>query len=368
MPQRLIVLAKPHYSDQKLDWFILKDAEVSQYGQFALCELSYLVEHSPSDVVVVPAVEHVHARKLNAEKIKDRHLKHSIRFIMEPFIGNAIDDNHISHIKLGKSVYGFAIRNEDLAYCEEIAKLFPDADVRIIPMQAGVLQTDFSQGPSKFLGRDFTLESDGQICFQPYVQPSKNPLLVDDLPASDLLQMFKVKGTPCLSLIKKRKASSGWLTWKLAASLMVCLGASSLYSINLEANKYLSASDKIKSDIEDHFTKLFPDEAIVSLNRQVQIKLNDVRNKDEVSQSINAYETLNKLELVAKQARRSSVVSVQFSEDTGTVNFDLASPSLDANSAFTTRLANYGAKVTLNKTSNQDGQFLSSYQWSQKND
>ncbi len=313
--QRLIVQLRETTSCDHLvaDWWFFDGLQLTSQGnaispeqmattwqhlqqQAAFAKQGRLVE-----VVLFAPAHRVHMRLLNVSKGQGRHLNRVLPYLMEPFLGQSVDEMHfVAAPAQDEKVWAFAVAHSHMLAWQIWSAVFTDYRVSLFALPC-LLSTTATEKVTELLGECFQFQCE-QWCWLPKnLMPQQATSVLDGISVNQILNQSKTWAR--FNLLQARyqvrcQRNTTLQPWRWAAVLSLL--AFSTYSLNtyLDTQSLNQQAQYWETTANQAFLKLLPEEGrVVNLTRQMAARLQHVR---EVSaeQVASAYEVLTMLDSV----------------------------------------------------------------------
>ncbi|SBS32449.1 GspL-like protein [Marinomonas aquimarina] len=375
--QRLILQLREACSSDNLvaDWWLFDDQQLASQGcatsvtqmteaWHSLNEAHPALGASASEVVLLAPAHRVHMRQLSISKVQRRHLHKVLPYLLEPFVGQNVDDMHcISGPVTDAKVWCCAVAHEHLQAWQCWLAPFTETDVYLLALPS-VLQGSSTDAVFELLGAAFQYQQE-QWCWLPAtLSPTQAATVLDihklnaHFAQSQSWQRNNLLQGRYLRLTKRTAAQR---SWKWAAILSIL--AVSAYSLNSYVTT--QALNQQAGNVEDAanqaFLQLVPEEGrVVNLPRQMQARLQQ-REVNSPDQDSSAYQVLAMLGALAPVPVEGMGLQSLSWQSPG-YRFEWRAQSRSDLERIQQTLQAQGAQIELQQTVRQDQAYLGVFQ------
>ncbi len=297
-------------SDYSYDWWLFLGTELSEQGTCASQEdfLQSLERLIPdvskrSELIVLPPSHRIHYRLLEVPKQQLRHIHRLTPYLMEPFIGEALETMHfVARREKNSGVFVAGVSAELMEHWQDISQSAQFISSFVLPPQYFVALETSQQVA---LEGDLMAVSHMQICHVPEVlrtsQEDVKQISVVDIVAllnkdSQWRQASLLQG----AFSNAPALGKGVARWAWVAGLcIIALLVQTVFNYQ-QADALNQEAYQVEQAGAQAFLKLAPEEGrVVNLNRQIQARLNGQMRSPEVQRT--PYEFLVALEEASAQ-------------------------------------------------------------------
>lgn len=295
--------------------------------------------------------------KLDIDKSALKYLNKTLRFKMEPFLANGVEDNQYQSFQsASKNVYGVAIESSILESVKnKVEGVFPDCHIQFSSIACAVVNSMSLTGAMEVEGEVITMK-DSDVCATPIDLCDAFDVTPDSqLPYNQLVEANAF--VPIYEAGQPKRKKGAWL-WKVTAAMVLMAFAGAYGDAWYEAKQKAAYAQAVNEQTASAYLQAFPNERIVNLKRQVLAKVMQASNSDNQKTLTPTEAMMAVSKAVASSGAQGHLVSIK--GESGFTSIEWSSHSADNAIKIESALNGtgiYRAKaMNVNRT---NGQFIS---------